>query len=131
MEKKFLKIIILTCNLLFSSIVFSKKIDLVCYWKLLKVKVPQSRKVFWLWFHCQQKLPNHSPKQKIWISCRVPKLFTFIGRKFKFSVMESDLALFVGNGTKVKIPSKIKPPLLPILILVKIVDVIYGQPTLH
>ena len=29
-------------------------------------------------------------------------------RKFKFSAQEGDLALFVGNGTKVKIPSEIK-----------------------
>ena len=31
---------------------------------------------------------------------------------FKFSAQGSDLALFVSNGTKVKIPSEIKPPLL-------------------
>ena len=39
------------------------------------------------------------------------KLFTVMGGKFKFSAQESDLAHFVGNGTKAKIPSEIKPPL--------------------
>ena len=31
--------------------------------------------------------------------------------KFKYSAQKSDLARFVGNGTKVKIPSEIRPPL--------------------
>ena len=31
---------------------------------------------------------------------------------FKFSAQESDLAPFIGNGTKFKIPSEIKPPLV-------------------
>jgi hypothetical protein len=35
----------------------------------------------------------------------------FMGKKFKFSAQGSDLAPFVGNGIKVKIPSEIKPPL--------------------
>ena len=35
--------------------------------------------------------------------------FTVMDRKFKFSAQEGDLALFVGNGTNVKIPSEIKP----------------------
>ena len=39
------------------------------------------------------------------------KLFSVTGGKFKFSAQENDLAPFVGNGTKVKIPSEIKPPL--------------------
>ena len=34
-----------------------------------------------------------------------------MGGKFKFSAQESALAPFVGSGTKVKIPSDIKPPL--------------------
>ena len=38
------------------------------------------------------------------------KLFAVMGGKFKFSDQGSDLAPFVGNGTKVKIPSEIKPP---------------------
>ena len=29
----------------------------------------------------------------------------------KFSAQESDLAPFVGIGTKVKVPSEVKPPL--------------------
>ena len=33
------------------------------------------------------------------------------GGKFKFSAQGGDLAPFVGNMTKVKIPSEIKPPL--------------------
>ena len=39
-------------------------------------------------------------------------LFTEKGGKFKFSAQVSDLPFFVGNGTKVKIPSEIKPPLI-------------------
>ena len=31
--------------------------------------------------------------------------------EFKFSAQESDLAPFIGNGTKIKIPSEMKPPL--------------------
>ena len=34
-----------------------------------------------------------------------------VNKVFKFSVEEINLAPFVGNGTKVKIPSEIKPPL--------------------
>jgi hypothetical protein len=34
-----------------------------------------------------------------------------MGGKFEFSAQGSDLALFVGNETKVKIPSEINPPL--------------------
>ena len=41
------------------------------------------------------------------------KLFTEKCGKFKFSAQGRDLALFVGNGTKVKIPSEIKPALPP------------------
>ena len=33
-----------------------------------------------------------------------------MGRTFKFSAQESDLASFVGNGTKSKISSEIRPP---------------------
>ena len=39
------------------------------------------------------------------------KFFTEKGRKFKFTAKGSYLALFVGNGTKLKIPSEIKLPL--------------------
>ena len=39
------------------------------------------------------------------------KLFSVLGVKFKFSAQENDLAPFVGNGTKAKISSEIKPPL--------------------
>ena len=41
----------------------------------------------------------------------MPKLFTVMGGKFKFSAQGSDLASFIGNFTKVKIPAEIKPPL--------------------
>ena len=51
-------------------------------------------------------MPNHSPEQKLEISCL---LYRGI---FKFSAQNSDLAPFVANGTKVKIPSEIKPPLV-------------------
>ena len=40
------------------------------------------------------------------------KLFTVMDGKFKFSAQGSDLAQIIGNGTKVKIPSEIKPPLV-------------------
>ena len=40
------------------------------------------------------------------------KLFTVKGGKFKLSAQGRDLALFVGNGTKVIILSEIKLPLL-------------------
>ena len=39
------------------------------------------------------------------------KLFTEKGRKFKFSTQGQNGAPFVGNLTKIKIPSEIKPPL--------------------
>ena len=29
---------------------------------LVRLKVAQSRKVFWLWSHCQKKVPNYSPE---------------------------------------------------------------------
>ena len=35
-----------------------------------------------------------------------------LGGKFKFSAQGSNLSPFVGNGTKNKIPSDIKPPLI-------------------
>ena len=35
-------------------------------------------------------------------------LFTFMGEKLKFSDQECDLAHFVGNWTKLKMPSEIK-----------------------
>ena len=39
-------------------------------------------------------------------------LFTVKGEKFQFSAQEKNLAPSVGNGTKVKIPFEIKPPLM-------------------
>ena len=51
-------------------------------------------------------MPNHSPEQQNF------NFLTITGNNlFKFSAQESDLAPFVDNGTKVKIPSEIKPPL--------------------
>ena len=35
---------------------------------LVILMVAQSQKVFKLWSHCQQKVPNHSPEQKISIN---------------------------------------------------------------
>jgi hypothetical protein len=43
------------------------------------------------------------------------KLLTVMGGKFEFSAQGSDLAPFVGNGTKIKIHSEIKQPLEPTL----------------
>ena len=34
-----------------------------------------------------------------------------MGGKFKISAQGSDLASFIGNGAKIKIPSETKPPL--------------------
>ena len=48
-----------------------------------------------------KNVPNHWAKLK--------KVFTVIGGKFKFSAQGSNLSPFVGNGTKNKIPSDIKP----------------------
>ena len=42
----------------------------------------------------------------------VNKLFTVMGVKLKFSASGRDLAPFVGNGTKAKIHSEIKTPLI-------------------
>ena len=46
---------------------------------------------------------NHSPNQNF------PPFS--VNNLFKFSTQGSDLEPFVGNGTEVKIPSEIKPPL--------------------
>ena len=40
------------------------------------------------------------------------KLFTEKGEKFESSAQGQDLASFVGNVSKIKIPSEIKPPLV-------------------
>ena len=42
--------------------------NLANFWSTY-LKVAWSQKVFWLWPHCQQKVPNYSPEQKIWKSC--------------------------------------------------------------
>ena len=44
------------------------------------------------------------------------KLFTEKGGKFEFSSQGHNLVPFVGNVTKVKIPSEIKPPLVYVVI---------------
>ena len=51
------------------------------------------------------KVSNHSTEN-------LNMLFTEKGEKLKFSARVSDLPLFIGNGTKVKIPSEIKQPLI-------------------
>ena len=61
-------------------------------------------------------LPKRSANSLPWAE-NLNKLFTVKGRKFKLSAEGRDLALFVGNGTKVKIPSEIKL-LLRIIFLV-------------
>ena len=78
--------------------------DLANFWSTY-LKVAWSQKVFWLWPHCQQKVPNYSPEQKIWISCLLLIQIFCSGEWF------GTLA-FVGNGTKYTIPSEIKPPLI-------------------
>ena len=44
------------------------------------------------------------------MSRKLNKLFNVMGGKFKFSAQDSELAPFIGNGTKFKIPSKIQLP---------------------
>ena len=56
-------------------------------------------------------LPIKGAKLLPWAE-NLNKLFTVLCGKFKFSAQGSDLAPFVGNGTKFKIPSEIKPPLV-------------------
>ena len=51
-------------------------------------------------------MPNHTRAENL------KKLFTVKDRKFKFSARDRYLVLFVVNGTEVKIPSEIKPPLM-------------------
>ena len=60
-------------------------------------------------------LPTKSVKSRPWAES-LNKLFTEKCGKFKFSAQGRDLAPFVGNGTKVKMPSEIKPPLKKILL---------------
>jgi hypothetical protein len=55
-------------------------------------------------------LPTKGAKLLSWAENR-NKFFIVMVGKFKFSAQENDLALFVCNGTKVKIPFEIKPPL--------------------
>ena len=57
-----------------------------------------------------QKVPKLNSRP-VYCSRLYGKLFTVKGGKFKFSAQGRDLALFVDNGTKVKIPSDIKLPL--------------------
>ena len=45
------------------------------------------------------------------LSRKFEKVVTLKGRKFKLSAQGQDLALFVGNGTKIKILAEIKLPL--------------------
>ena len=56
----------------------------------LILKVAEIQKVFWLW--SQQ---NHSWAENL-------NTFTVMNEKFKFYAQKSDLAPFVGNGTKLK-----------------------------
>ena len=51
------------------------------------------------WFPLPTKAAKLLPWAENW-----NKLFTEKGGKFKFSAQGSNLALFSGNGTKVKIP---------------------------
>ena len=52
-------------------------------------------------------LPKNSAKSLPWVE-NLNNLFTVYGGKFVFSAQGSDLALFVGNGSKSKIPFEIK-----------------------
>ena len=59
-------------------------------------------------------LPIIGAKSLPWAE-NLNKLFTVMGQEIKFfcsSAQGSNLAPFVGNGTKIKIPSEIKPPLI-------------------
>ena len=56
-------------------------------------------------------LPKKGVKLLPWVE-KLNNLFTVKGGKFKFSAQENNLAPFVGNGTKVKILSEIRPNLV-------------------
>ena len=65
--------------------------------------------VFWIW---SQKVPNHSPEQKCRISCYC------YGKEIQsFCSGEWFGTFFFGNGSKVKIPSEIKPSLVYLCLL--------------
>ena len=71
------------------------------------IKVAYSQKVFWLWTHCQKKVQNLSPEQKIWISY----LMNMVGNSnFLFRGVIWHLLLAMGP----KIPSDVNQPLLTI-----------------
>ena len=55
-------------------------------------------------------LPIKGAKSLPWAE-NLNKLFTGMGEKFKFYAQRSDLTPFVGNSTKIIVPSEIKPPL--------------------
>ena len=55
-------------------------------------------------------LATKGAKILTWVE-NLKKLFTKKDRKFKLPAQESYFELFVGNGTELKIPSEIKPPL--------------------
>ena len=74
------------------------------FWK--SIKVAESQKVLLLCSHCQQKVPNHSHEQRIWIIY----LPIWVGNSnFWFRKW---IATSIGNGTQVKIPSENKPSLI-------------------
>ena len=85
----------------------AKHQESTCKIHLSFIKVAQSQKVICLWTHCLKKMPNHSPDQQdFWIlSIKENKQLT----------QKSTLARFIGNGTKVKLPSEIKPTLVSAL----------------
>ena len=62
-------------------------------------------KVFWFWSHCQQKMPIPWAE-----GLNLPPIT--VNNFFICSVQGSNLAPFIGNGTKVKIPLEINSPLV-------------------
>ena len=84
----------------FTMVVIIKFCPLIMryFWLL---KVAQSQRVYRLWSHCQQKVQNYFPEQKISMSC-------LLKRAGNSNLL---LSIFFGNGTKVKITSEIKPPI--------------------
>ena len=55
-------------------------------------------------------LPTKFSKLLSWAK-NLNRLFTTMGEKMKFCAQKSDMAPYVGNGTRIKIPFEIKQPL--------------------
>ena len=69
------------------------------------LKVALSQKILENFSFSKINIPNHYPEQIIW------KLFTVLGRKFKFSAQDSDLEYLYWRSNNPTVSSDLKPPL--------------------